>query len=177
MQPISKLMLMKRLFILLAISLALYACNEQPNVPTGPGGNGGGGGTTPTTKVTKYYVTGYKLYNVEYQDKYYYVSMECVNKKGVEGYEFSTSYTPKLNSSNLPYEYRFTTRHELEDVKDVDYYTIKVWWDNTTEYNQSECLVSTIPGEDVYLGMEYEFVRTSANGKTKVGIFVQYEQN
>lgn len=155
---------MKKFLILTLATLVLVACKEQ-NTPSQ------GGGTTPSEE---YIVTGYKLYSIPYTNKYYLWLCVGTKPNGEEDFFFNTVYSPKLGSSNIPYTYNFEHPVLLEDIQSYSYLTITVQYCATQEYGDgTQCLKQKLSVSDI-LQKKSEYILTSDNGKTKIGILMEY---
>lgn len=121
------------------------------------------------------YLTGYTLYAIPYSNKYYLMSIEAIDKNGDECYIIPSVYTPALTSASLPYVCNFQNRQLLEDISNMKEFVIKVYWDSTTDYNQTQCLSKSISASEILRSKKAEYTFTSDNGSTKIGIHLVYE--
>lgn len=129
---------------------------------------------TVKSKVEEYIVTGYKLYSIPYNNKYYMWMCEGTKTNGEEDFAFYTIYTPKLTSSSIPYTYNFEHPVLLEDIHSYSFYTITVQYSATQEEGAgTQCLKQQLLVSDI-LQKKGEYILTSDNGKTKIGILIEY---
>lgn len=129
---------------------------------------------TVKSKTEEYIIVGYKLYSIPYTNKYYLWMCEGTSTNGEEDFFFNTVYTPKLTSSNIPYTYNFEHPVLLEDIHLYSYYTITIQYCATQEYGDgTQCLKQKLLVSDI-LKKKNEYIITSDNGKTKIGILMEY---
>jgi len=129
---------------------------------------------TIESKTEEYIISGYKLYSIPYTNKYYLWMCEGMKLDGNEDFFFNTSYTPKLSNSDIPYTYHFTHPVLLEDIHSYSYLTITVQYCATQEYGDgTQCLRQKLQVSDI-LKKKDEYILTSDNGKTKIGILMEY---
>ena len=125
--------------------------------------------------VEEYIISGYKLYSIPYANKYYLWYCEGMTLSGGEDFLFNTVYTPKLSSSNMPYTYTFVNKPLLADIDDYQYFTITVGYCSTQEYGeQTQCLKQKLLVSELK-NKKGEYILTSDNGKTKIGILMEYK--
>lgn len=129
---------------------------------------------TVKSKVEEYIITGYKLYSIPYTNKYYLWMCEGTKPNGEEDFFFNTVYTPKLTNSSIPYTYYFVHPVLLEDIHSYSFYTIIVEYCATQDYEGgTQCLKQKLFVSDI-LKKKNEYIITSDNGKTKIGILMEY---
>lgn len=130
---------------------------------------------TVKSKTEEYIITGYKLYSIPYTNKYYLWMCDGTTTNGEEDFYFNTVYTPKLTSSSIPYTYYFVHPVLLEDIRSYSYYTITVLYCATQDYygGGTQCLRQKLLVADI-LKKKSEYILTSNNGKTKIGILMEY---
>lgn len=154
---------MKKLLLLTLAALTIVACKDK-NPPSS-------GGATPSEE---YIIKGYKLYSIPYNNKYYLWVCEGTKPNGEEDFFFNTVYSPKLSSSNIPYTCNFVHPVLLEDIQSYSYLTITVEYCATQEYGEgTQCLKQKILVSDI-LQKKSEYILTSDNVKTKIGILMEY---
>ena len=93
-----------------------------------------------TIKLTapKVYVKGIEYETIGQQNKYY--KSVCEDDDFFSNTWWNTSYTPLLNDSKLPYQYIFSSPVELTGLDGDNYYTVYVYWNNTTSGNGTQIL-------------------------------------
>ena len=123
------------------------------------------------------HMIGYKLYKIPYNNKYYKVTI-AATFNGYEKWGRGLIYSPILSSADLPYTYMLQNKILLEEYY-ADYHTIYVHWSNIGgEDEGTQCLKQFISDEvmeNLYKNRQREYILTSDNGSTKIGILFEYQ--
>ena len=93
-----------------------------------------------TVKITapKVFVKGIEYKYVGKTGKYY--KSVCKDDDLITHTWWNTGYTPMLTQSNLPYPYPFNTPVEMTGLNGDNYYTVYVYWSNTTSGDGTQIL-------------------------------------
>lgn len=93
-----------------------------------------------TVKINapKVFVKGLEYKYVGKTGKYY--KSVCKDDDLFTNTWWNTGYTPMLTQSNLPYLYPFNTPVEMTGLSGDDYYTVYVYWNNTTSGDGTQIL-------------------------------------
>ena len=121
---------------------------------------------------------GYKLYKVPYYGKRYKITIAGSYYSNDENWGRETIYTPVLNSSDIPYTYMFVNKVLLDNITWNDDYTIYVHWSDNGPGSGTQCLkqkVTHVSDFSTYTKKQKEYILTSDNGKTKIGVLFEYQ--
>lgn len=125
------------------------------------------------------YITGYKLYKIGKNGKYYKVKITGTGLMGgAEDWGFQTVATPLLNSGDMPYTKMFSEPKLLDEIDWYGKYTVYVLWSNSENGSYTQILKQDINNtypDDIYTQKKSEYVLTSNNGDTKIGILFSYK--
>ena len=129
---------------------------------------------TITVKNPSIYVAGYTLYKIPYENKYYKVACEDDEWFGTD-WGFTTVYTPLLDNSDIPYVKYFNSPLLMDKLDGDNYYTFYVYYtSNSSNTNgDTQCLKQKLQKSEIYT-YKNEHILTSDNGKTKIGIIMEY---
>lgn len=128
-----------------------------------------------TIKKPAIYIAGYALYSIPYENKYYKVV--CKDDDWFStNWGFTTSYTPLLELSDIPYTKYFNSPLLMDALDGDNYYTFYVYYTkNSSNTNgDTQCLKKQLQKTEIYKYKD-EHILTSDNGKTKLGILMHYE--
>jgi PKD repeat protein len=108
-----------------------------------------------TIKISapKVFVTGISYRTVGKEGKYY--RSVCKDDDLLTNTWWSTSYTPMLTSSNLPYTYTFSSPKEFTGIDGDTYYTVYVYWNNTTSGDGTQILKQKMYTSEIKTYPEY----------------------
>lgn len=127
-----------------------------------------------TVKKPSIYIAGYMLYKIPYENKYYKVVCKDDDWFGTD-WGFTTKYTPLLDNSDIPYIVNWSEPKLMDKLDGDEYYTFYVYYTTNTSNNNgdTQCLKQKLTKTAIY---EYkdEHILTSDNGKTKIGILMEY---
>ena len=129
--------------------------------------------TIENKKDVDCYIIGYKLYSIPYENRYY--MMDCYAKGEDFDFYFYTVYSPLLANSDIPYTRYFSEPVLLEDMQEFSYYTFSVFHSKSKDDDGTQCLKQIIIKSDILDKQKSEYVLTSDNGQTKIGILMKYE--
>lgn len=128
-----------------------------------------------TIKVTKprVFVTGITYLTVGKTGKYY----KCVCKDDdiFTTTWWNTNYTPMLNTNNLPYTYTFATPKEMTGLSEDEYYTVYVYWSNTSNGDGTQILKQKMYTSWIQLYPDYELL-ISDNNDTMIKVNFSYKE-
>ena len=134
--------------------------------------------TTTSRYFEKAYIKGYRFYKLPYTSAYYKAT--CVANTTLGGDQSWTMDPVLISQSDLPCTRIYTTHKELSWA---DYYSaftwynyigLKVTYSTTKNGSYTQILNQQITGEDMGDPLD-EYIFTSDNGKTKVGLLIEYE--
>lgn len=153
---------MKKLLILLIAALALISCKKDPEW---------------VKEMPEVYMTGYTLYKIPYENKYYKVTIAGTTY-GSENWGRELVYSPKLTQSAIPYSYNLTNKILLENISQYDYYTIYVHYSSSNSGDGTQCLkmkINNSGASDIATRRQGEYRLKSTDGKTEIGIKFSYK--
>ena len=126
-----------------------------------------------TVKKPSIYIAGYTLYSIPFENKYYKV--KCEDDDWFEtNWGFTTNYTPLLDNSDIPYTRLFNSPLLMDKLDGDNYYTFYVYYSSNTTASGTQCLKQKLNKTEI-LKYKEEHILTSDNGKTKLGIIMQYK--
>lgn len=127
-----------------------------------------------TVKKPSIYIAGYTLYAIPVVNRYYKV--KCVDDDwfGTD-WGFTTAYTPLLSNSDIPYTAHFNSPLLMDKLNGDNYYTFYVYYSSSTSNSSgTQCLKKKLQKTDI-LKYKNEHILISDNGKTKIGILMEYK--
>ena len=138
--------------------------------------------TTTSHYFEKAYIKGYRFYKLPYTSAYYKIA--CTANTTLGGDQVWNTDPKQITQSMLPYNYIYATHKELSWA---DYYSafswynyiaLKVTYSSTKNGSYTQILNQQITGDDMGdIGETLEeYVFTSNNGQTKVGLLIEYEK-
>lgn len=138
--------------------------------------------TTTSRYFEKAYIKGYCFYKLPYTSAYYKVT--CTANTTLGGDQVWTIDPKLLTQSDLPYNYIYATHKELSwaDYYNAfswyNYIALKVTYSSSKNGSYTQILNQQITGDDMGdIGETLEeYVFTSNNGQTKVGLLIEYEK-
>lgn len=125
-----------------------------------------------TINQPKIYVSGWKIYKIPYQNKYYKLKMYDDDWFGSDWY-FTTEYTKSLGDSDLPYTINFNNPKLMDKLDGDNYYNVYLYYSGNTSSGGTECFHGKMTKENIYKYWD-EHVWTSSDGKTKIGVLMEY---
>lgn len=137
---------------------------------------------TPATRYfEKAYIKGYRFYKLPYKSAYYNIT--CVTNDTEGGEKVWRTGAMQINRSDLPYSYIWATHKYLDAANYTNSFSAYNFIALIVTYSASEngsytkLLEHQIKGEDMGNKGETldEYIFTSDNGKTKVGLLIEYE--
>ena len=120
----------------------------------------------------KVYVKGIEYIAIGKEDKYY--RSVCEDDDLFTNTWWSTGYTPLLNSSKLRYRYDFSSPVELTGLDGDNYYTVYVYWNNTTSGNGTQILKQKMYTSDIKKYPEYIWL-INDNIDTSIAVLFEYK--
>lgn len=154
---------MKKLLILLVAALALISCKKDPEW---------------VKEMPEVYMTGYTLYKIPYENKYYKVTIAGDYHGYGEQWGRELIYSPKLTKSDLPYSYNLVNKILLEDITEFTQYNIYVHYSSSNSGDGTQCLRAKIDNSgasDIASRRQGEYRLKSTDGKTEIGIKFSYK--
>ena len=126
-----------------------------------------------TIKLTapKVFVKGIEYESLGKENKYY----RCVCKDNEfwnSDQWWTTSYTPLLNESKLPYQYIFASPVEITDLNDDKY--VYVYWNNSTSGDGTQILKQKMYSSDIKDYPESIWLMND-NFDTSIYVLFEYE--
>lgn len=131
-----------------------------------------------TVKISapRVFVKGIRYEHVGKKGKYY--KSICKDDDGILGFGqqtwWNTNYTPMLTDGNLPYSYIFSSPKELTGLSGDNYYTIYVYWNNTTSGDGTQILKQKLYKEDIMWYLD-ELYLINDNSDTMISILFEYK--
>ncbi|MBR1515689.1 MAG: PKD domain-containing protein [Paludibacteraceae bacterium] len=127
-----------------------------------------------TVQITapKVFVKGLRYESVGKKGKYY--KSVCKDDDFFSGTWWNTNYTPMLTDNNLPYEYIFSSPIEMTGLSGDNYYTVYVYWNNTSSGDGTQILKQKLYTESIKLYLD-ELVLQNDNWDTTVSILFEYK--
>ena len=127
-----------------------------------------------TVQITapKVFVKGLRYESVGKKGKYY--KSVCKDDDLFSGTWWNTNYTPMLTDNNLPYEYIFSSPIEMTGLSGDNYYTVYVYWNNTSSGDGTQILKQKLYTESIKLYLD-ELVLQSDNWDTMISILFEYK--
>lgn len=127
-----------------------------------------------TVQITapKVFVRGLRYESVGKKGKYY--KSVCKDDDLFSGTWWNTNYTPMLTDNNLPYEYIFSSPIEMTGLSGDNYYTVYVYWNNTSSGDGTQILKQKLYTESIKLYLD-ELVLQNDNWDTTVSILFEYK--
>ena len=127
-----------------------------------------------TVQITapKVFVKGLRYESVGKKGKYY--KSVCKDDDFFSGTWWNTNYTPMLTDNNLPYEYIFSSPIEMTGLSGDNYYTVYVYWNNTSSGDGTQILKQKLYTESIKLYLD-ELVLQNDKWDTTVSILFEYK--
>ena len=124
-----------------------------------------------TVAKPKVYMTACVLYKIPYENKYYKIVCKDDDLLTTH-WGFETYYSPLLDNTDLPYSWNINL---LMDQLDGDnYYTFQVFESNNTSSDGTQCLKQQLQKSEI-LKYKDEYLLSSNNGETMIGVLMRYE--
>ena len=95
----------------------------------------------------KVYIRGIRYNDVGKTGKYY--KSICKDDDLFTNTWWNTGYTPMLSNNNLPYSYIFSSSIEMTGLSGDNYYTVFVYWNNSTSGDGTQILKQKMYTEDI----------------------------
>lgn len=131
--------------------------------------------TTIELTVPDIYITGYTLYAIPYENRYY----KLIFKDDAllpSSWDWYTIYSPLLDETDIPYTYDFVHPVMIEQPNNHDYWTVQVVRNTTTSGDADDvsCMKGKITRQQL---LQYlpEYVLQTETGSTAVGIRMGYD--
>lgn len=126
-------------------------------------------------KKPSIYIAGYTLYKIPYENKYYKVVCKD-DDLFTTNWGFTTVYTPLLDKTDLPYIKYFSSPLLMDKLDGDNYYTFYVYYTTNTSSTSgdTQCLKQKLQKTEI-LKYEEEYILTSDNGQTQLGIIMEYQ--
>ena len=120
------------------------------------------------------YVSGYTLYRIPYNDRYYKLVVKD-DALFPSAWDWETTYTPMLDESDLPYTVYFNNPVMIENMLNHDYYTVQVIRTNNAanDNNDVSCMKQKLTVKEL---KQYrpEYILQTETGSTTVGVIMGY---
>ena len=139
--------------------------------------NGKNYNKSTTVKVTQpdVYFTGFVIYHIPYDNKYYKLVFKDDNLLP-SSWDFQTTYTPLLSEYQLPYTREWTEPKLLESINNHTYYTIQVMRNNSTSGGtDTQCMKQKLMVSDILSGYLPEYILQTETGSVAIGILMGYD--
>ena len=127
---------------------------------------------TVQISAPKVFVKGIRYESVGKTGKYY--KSICKDDDLFSGTWWNTNYTPMLTDNNLPYEYIFSSPIEMTGLNGDNYYTVYVYWNNSTSGDGTQILKQKMYTESIKLYLD-ELVLQSDNWDTTISVLFEYK--
>lgn len=125
--------------------------------------------------VPDIYITGYTLYAIPYENRYY----KLIFKDDAllpSSWDWYTIYSPLLDETDIPYTYDFVHPVMIEQPNNHNYWTVQVVRNTTTSGGADDvsCMKGKITRQQL---LQYlpEYVLQTETGATAVGIRMGYD--
>ena len=127
-----------------------------------------------TVKKPSIYISGYKLYSIPVENRYYKVVCKDDDWFGTD-WGFTTTYTPLLDNTDMPYVRKFNTPLLMDKLDGDNYYTFYVYYNTSTSNanGDQQCMKQQLQKTEIYKYKD-EHILKSNNGETKIGILMEY---
>ena len=120
----------------------------------------------------KVFIKGIRYNYVGKKGKYY--KSVCKDDDLITHTWWNTGYTPMLSDSNLPYSYIFTTPVEMTGLSGDNYYTVYVYWSNTTSGDGTQILKQKMYKESIMSYLD-ELEIQNDNWDTDISVLFEYK--
>lgn len=126
-------------------------------------------------KVTspRVFVTGITYSCVGKPNKYY--KCVCKDDDFFTTTWWNTNYTPMLTTSNMPYTYTFASPVEMTGLSEDEYYTVYVYWSNTSNGDGTQILKQKMYASWIQMYPNFEIL-ISDNGDTMIKVNFSYKE-
>lgn len=119
------------------------------------------------------YIAGYRIMRIPYENKYYQI--KCVDDDWfVTNWGFTTTYTPLLSNSDLPFERYFNNPLEMTNLDGDEYYTFTLYYSNSTSKDGTKCLIKRLYTSEIYKYLS-EHVLKSEDNTIQMAILMSYK--
>ena len=125
-----------------------------------------------TIQAPKVFVSGIQYNKVGKENMYY--RAKCEDDDIFTTTWWTTGYTSLVSSSNLPLKYQFVSPVEMNGLKEDDYYTIFVYWNNKTNGDGTQILKQKMYTSDINK-YPVSITLTNDNKDTQVSILFSYQ--
>lgn len=126
------------------------------------------------TKPTGIWITGYTIYKIPYENKYYRFSFKD-DALLPSSWDWWSTYTPMLTNSVLPYNYGFQNPQKFDQPYSHEYWKIVLYRaNNTSGSGETSCLTGKLTLKDLER-YQPEYVFRGESGTTAFGIHIGYE--
>ena len=127
-----------------------------------------------TVKISapRVFIKGIRYNYVGKNGKYY--RSVCQDDDFFTNTWWKTGYTPMLTDSNLPYSYIFPSPVEMTGLSGDNYYTVYVYWNNTTSGDGTQILKQKMYKESIMLYLDEIGIQTD-NRDTNISVLFEYK--
>lgn len=121
------------------------------------------------------HISGYQLLGIPYYNQYYCIAVSNEETSG-SGWDFSSIYTPKLTSGNIPYTYNFVTDIVMDEIEKDSYYYVYVFHSKNSSPNDDpiQCMKQILSVGDI-LECRSQYLFSSNNGETIMYLRMRYD--
>lgn len=127
---------------------------------------------TVQISAPKVFVKGIKYNYVGKKGKYY--KSICKDDDLFTNTWWNTGYTPMLSDSNLPYSYIFANPVEMTGLSGDNYYTIYIYWSNSTSGDGTQILKQKLYKESIMLYLD-EYALQNDAWDTEIAVLFEYK--
>lgn len=126
------------------------------------------------TRPTGIWITGYTIYKIPYNNKYYRFSFKD-DALLPSSWDWYSTYTPSLTESALPYEYTFQNPQKFDQPYTHEYWKIQMLRaNNQSGSGETSCLTGKLQLKDLER-YQPEYVFRGESGTSAFGIHIGYE--